>query len=304
MAVNTEVLKSLLENGVHFGHQASKWNPKMKRFIFGKKSGIYIIDLESTEKALQKACDFLQGLARSGKKILFVGTKKQAKQVVKEEAERTGMFYVDERWLGGCLTNFGTIRKSISRLDYLENIKKSETYSSLAKKEKVKMDREEEKLKKNLLGIRHMDKLPGAVIIIDSEDEKIAVFEAKKLEIPVVALLDTNCDPDLVNYPIPGNDDAIRSIKYICSSLANAILKGSGEFAAGTFKKEAKPEQEEAKKEPAEKKEIKPAENIVKVEKTQKVEKTEPAKDEKLVKNAKKPAKEAKDPVDGDISLG
>lgn len=244
MSVVSEMIRELLENGVHFGHQTSKWNPKMRKFIFGKKSGIYIIDLEKTEKALLTASEVVYNLAREGKKILFAGTKKQAKPIVREEAERCGMFFVEERWLGGCLTNFNTIRKSIGRLDNIEETKKSDTYMSLAKKERVHLDREEQKLLKNLRGIRDMKALPAAVIIIDAEAERIAVLEARKLGIPVIALLDTNCDPDIIDFPIPGNDDAIRSIKYICSTLADAISKGCNEFNGGdtvTLDKTASP---------------------------------------------------------------
>ncbi len=228
MAIASKMIRDLLENGVHFGHQTSKWNPKMGKFIFGKKSGIYIIDLEKTEKALIKASEFVKDLAAKGGKALFAGTKKQAKQIIREEAEKCDMYFVDERWLGGCLTNFDTIRKSIGRLEYLENIKKSETYNSLAKKERVQLEREEQKLLKNLRGIREMKTLPGVVIVVDAEAERIAVLEARKLGIPVVALIDTNCDPDIIDFPIPGNDDAIRAIRYVCSALADAINEGQG----------------------------------------------------------------------------
>ena len=281
MSMVSDVIKDLLSNGVHFGHQASKWNPKMKKFIFGKKSGIYIIDLQKTEKALEKAVAFLDDISSQGKKVLFAGTKKQAKSIVKEEAERCDMFYVDERWLGGCLTNFSTIRNSIKRLDEMQEAKSTEAYLGLAKKERFKRDREELKLLKNFQGIRKMKELPAAVIIVDSDNEKIAVQEAKKLGIPVIALLDTNCDPDEVDFPIPGNDDAIRSIKYVCSSLANAILRGKGDYD-GIAK--AAP----AKEVPAEKVE----------EKEAKVEETEA--------NTETPEgeAEAKGPIEGDISLG
>lgn len=245
------MVRELLENGVHFGHQTNKWNPKMKKYIFGAKSGVYIIDLEKTEKALVEAVDFLKDLTKSGKKVLFVGTKKQAKQIVKEEAVRCGMFYVDERWLGGCLTNFETIRKSVKRLNYLQEMKGSEIYASLAKKEKVKIEREKQKLLKNLEGIRDMEVLPGAVIVIDAESEKIAVREANRMGIPVLALIDTNSDPDMVNYPIPGNDDAIRSIKYICSVLADAVDKGHNEYdrKGKVVRKKEKKEKKEEKEE-------------------------------------------------------
>jgi len=240
MSVVSKMIRELLENGVHFGHQTSKWNPKMRKFIFGKKSGIYIIDLEKTEVALLKAVDVVYELAKEGKKILFAGTKKQAKKIVRAEAERCGMFFVENRWLGGCLTNFNTIRQSIGRLDNIEATKKSDTYMSLAKKERVRLDKEEQKLLKNLRGIREMKVLPSAVIVIDAEAEKIAVLEARKLGIPVIALLDTNCDPDIIDYPVPGNDDAIRSIMYICATLADAIIKGTKEFDSGTASVEDK----------------------------------------------------------------
>jgi len=252
MPVASKTIRELLENGVHFGHQTNKWNPKMKKFIFGKKSGIYIIDLEKTEEALQKAVDFVYDLSRKGGKVLFVGTKKQAKYIIKEEAQRCGMFYVDERWLGGCLTNFNTIRKSVDRLDHLQETKKSEIYTSLAKKERVQMDREEEKLLKNLKGIRDMKDLPSAIIIIDSDAENIAVLEAKKLGIPVIALLDTNSDPDIVDFPIPGNDDAIKSINYICTTLADAVLKGSNEFNGTVTPVKAQEETADGEEEPQE----------------------------------------------------
>ncbi|MCK4852068.1 MAG: 30S ribosomal protein S2, partial [Candidatus Omnitrophica bacterium] len=256
MPVTSEVIRKLLENGTHFGHQTNKWNPKMKKFIFDEKSGIYIIDLEKTEKALQEAADFLYDLARNGGSVLFVGTKKQAKQIIKEEAGSCGMFYVNERWLGGCLTNFSTIRKSVDRLDSLQEMKGTEVYEALAKKEKVKLEKEEAKLLKNLIGIRGMKGLPGAVVIIDTETENIAVKEAGKIGIPIVALIDTNCDPDVVEYPIPGNDDAIRSIRYICHTLAEAVDKGRCEYdgkGAPAMEEEAeevriKEETEETKK--------------------------------------------------------
>jgi small subunit ribosomal protein S2 len=240
MSVVSKMIRELLENGVHFGHQTSKWNPKMRKFIFGKKSGIYIIDLEKTEVALLKAVDVVYELAKEGKKVLFAGTKKQAKKIVRAEAERCDMFFVENRWLGGCLTNFNTIRQSIGRLDNIEATKKSDTYMSLAKKERVRLDKEEQKLLKNLRGIREMKTLPSAVIVIDAEAEKIAVLEARKLGIPVIALLDTNCDPDIIDYPVPGNDDAIRSIMYVCATLADAIIKGSREFDSGTASVEDK----------------------------------------------------------------
>jgi small subunit ribosomal protein S2 len=243
MAAGTKVIRELLENGVHFGHQTNKWNPKMEKYIFGAKSGIYIIDLKKTEEALKKASDFVYELAAAGKRILFAGTKKQAKQIIREEAQRCDMFFVDERWLGGCLTNFSTIMKSVKKLDQLQEMKASEKYASLTKKEKAHLDREEYKLLKNLEGIREMKQLPDCVVIIDAEAEHIAVAEARKIGIPVIGLIDTNCDPEIIDYPIPGNDDAIRSIRYIISTLADAAAKGRSEFMGTTIgeKKEEAP---------------------------------------------------------------
>src|SRR3989338_3306513 len=240
------LIKSLLEAGVHFGHETKKWNPKMKKFIFGEKSGIYIIDLEKTKEAIKKACGFLKGVAASGGYILFVGTKKQAQDIVKTEASRCGMFYVTQRWFGGTLTNFNTIRKSIKRLTDLERMKEDGTFSKLKKKEVSRLNKEMLKLNKNLEGLRLMDKLPKAVFIIDSKKEEIAVKEAKKLGIPTVALVDTNCDPDLVNYVIPGNDDAIRSIKLMTGIIADTVLEGKDEFKAGEAKLKEEAEEAEA----------------------------------------------------------
>ncbi|RKY42374.1 MAG: 30S ribosomal protein S2 [Candidatus Makaraimicrobium thalassicum] len=241
MAVGSKVIMELLENGVHFGHQTNKWNPKMEKYIFGKKSGIYIIDLKKTEEALAEAAEFLSGLAASGKTVLFAGTKKQAKEIIREEAGRCGMFYVDERWLGGCLTNFTTIRRSVERLNHLQEMKEGEVYESLPKKEKAHIDREEQKLLKNLGGIREMKGLPDCLMAVDAEAESIAIREAHKIGIPVIALVDTNCDPDLIDYPIPGNDDAIRAIRYIVSTLADAVKEGSG----GVKKEKPRPKKEE-----------------------------------------------------------
>jgi small subunit ribosomal protein S2 len=229
----TQMIRDLLENGVHFGHQTNKWNPRMSDYIFGEKSGIYIIDLKKTEEALVKAMEFVQEITSQGKKALFVGTKKQAKKIIRGEAQRAGMFFIDERWLGGCLTNFATIRKSVERLNHIQEVKKSDIYDAYAKKEKARIDKEEHKLLKNLEGIRDMNKLPDCVIVVDAEVEDIAIKEARKIGIPVVALIDTNCDPNVADFPIPGNDDAIRSISYVVSQLANAAEKGSAEFNSG-----------------------------------------------------------------------
>ncbi|MFH1394778.1 MAG: 30S ribosomal protein S2 [Candidatus Omnitrophota bacterium] len=252
MAMRSKVIKELLENGVHFGHQTNKWNPKMEKFIFGEKSGIYIIDLKKTEEALQTAENFLTELVANGKTVLFAGTKKQAKQIIKDEALRCGMFFVNERWLGGCLTNFTTIRRSVEKLNQIQEMKESGIYDSLSKKEKSQRDKEENKLLKNLEGIRNMTELPHCLIVIDAEAEDIAIKEARKIGIPVIALIDTNCNPDLIEFPIPGNDDAIRAIKYIVSTLANAVETGK----KGVIKKTEK--SAEVSSEPAEKeKEIK-----------------------------------------------
>ncbi|MBL7072179.1 MAG: 30S ribosomal protein S2 [Candidatus Omnitrophica bacterium] len=227
MAMRSKVIRELLENGVHFGHQTNKWNPKMEKYIFGERSGIYIIDLKKTEEALARAEEFLMTLAAERKTVLFAGTKKQAKDTIKDEAKRCGMFYVNERWLGGCLTNFTTIRKSVEKLNHIQEMKKSEVYESLSKKEKAHIDKDEYKLLKNLEGVREMNVLPNCLIVVDAEAENIAIKEARKIGIPVIALIDTNCDPEMIEYPIPGNDDAIRSVKYIVSTLAEAVLKGA-----------------------------------------------------------------------------
>ncbi len=251
MAIESQVIKELLENGVHFGHQTNKWNPKMGEYIFGEKSGIYIIDLQKTEQALSKAQTFLKNLASSGKTILFVGTKKQAKTIVKDAAIRSGMFFVDERWLGGCLTNFATIRKSVDKLRQIQEKKSSETYEALAKKEKASIDRDEMKLLKNLAGIKEMQKLPDCLLVVDSEAEIIAIKEAKIIGIPVVAILDTNCDPGPIDYPIPANDDAIRSIRYLVEKLTDAVAEGAKVYngiKASAASKETRPAKEEKAK--------------------------------------------------------
>lgn len=249
------IIKTLLEAGVHFGHETKKWNPKMKRYIFGEKNGIYIIDLEKTKEAIIKACEFLKGVAASGSPILFIGTKKQAQDIVKEGALRCNVFYVTQRWLGGMLTNFNTIRKRIKRLNDLERMKEDGTFAKLTKKEAAHLTKEMLKLNKSLGGIRSMDKLPKAIFIIDSKKEDIAVKEAKKLDIPTVALVDTNCDPDIVDYVIPGNDDAIRSIRLITGIIADSVLEGRDLLLAGEAR--AKEEAEEEAGEEAEGEEIK-----------------------------------------------
>lgn len=234
---DTALLKSLLESGVHFGHETKRWNPKMKKYIFGEKNGIYIIDLEKTLDALTKARGFIRTIATSGGGVLFVGTKKQAQDIIKEEAMRSGAFFVNQRWLGGMLTNFQTLKKSLKRLSDLERIKEDGTMAKLSKKEASKLNKEMAKLNKNLEGVRSMEKLPKAMFVVDAKKEDIAVKEARKLNIPVIALVDTNSDPDVIDYPIPGNDDAIRSIKLIVSLLANTVAEGKEAFKVGEQEK-------------------------------------------------------------------
>ena len=219
-------MKQLLEAGVHFGHQTKRWNPKMAPYIITERKGIYIIDLQKTVKKVDEAYDFLRSVAEEGKSILFVGTKKQAQEAVKEEALKSGMFYVNERWLGGMMTNFATIRKSINRLKELEAMEEDGTFEVLSKKEVLALKREQEKLEKSLGGIKDMEELPGALFIVDPRKERIAVAEAKKLNIPIVAIVDTNCDPDEIDYVIPGNDDAIRAVKLLTSRMADAVIEG------------------------------------------------------------------------------
>ncbi len=218
-------LQELLEAGVHFGHQTKRWNPKMKPFIFTSRNGIYIIDLQKTVNSLEKACQKIKELMENGKDILFVGTKKQAKEVIKEEALRCGMPYVTERWLGGMMTNFQTIRRNIKRLKDLERMKEDGTFDKLTKKEASGLQREIEKLENVLGGIKNVVKLPGAIFVVDSKKERIAVAEANKLKIPVIAIIDTNSDPDVIDYPIAGNDDAVKSIKIITHEVINAVLE-------------------------------------------------------------------------------
>ena len=219
-------MKELLEAGVHFGHQTRRWNPKMKTFIFGARNGIYIIDLKKTSRQLREALAFVSEVAAQGGKVLFVGTKRQAQEVIVEEAKRCSMYYIDQRWLGGTLTNFSTIRKSINRLRELEELIDGEDASDLTKKELAKLDKERGRLDKTLSGIKTMEKLPQALFVVDPQKERIAVAEANKLGIAVIAVVDTNCDPDPIDYPIPGNDDAIRAIKLFSSRFADAIMEG------------------------------------------------------------------------------
>jgi small subunit ribosomal protein S2 len=221
-------VKDLLEAGVHFGHQTKRWNPKMKPFIFGERNGIYIIDLGKTAKLFKEAEQFVSQLAAAGRTVLFVGTKRQAQDAVSEDAQRCGMFYINERWLGGLLTNFTTIQKSLARLRDLEAMVTDGRYDSLSKKEIAKLEKEKKKLQKNLEGIRHMSSLPDALFVVDTKHEQIAVDEARKLKIPIIGVVDTNCDPAQVDYVIPGNDDALRAIRLFASRIADAIVSGRG----------------------------------------------------------------------------
>ena len=220
-------MKQLLEAGVHFGHQTKRWNPKMKPYIFGARSGIYIIDLQKTVRCFKTGYEFLRNTVKSGEKVLFVGTKKQAQDAIHEEAARVGQYYVNSRWLGGMLTNFSTIKKSIDRLKKIEAMAEDGTFAKLTKKEVLQLEREKEKLETTLGGIKGMTKLPGAIFVIDCKKESIAVKEARKLGIPVVAVVDTNCDPDEIDYVIPGNDDAIRAIRLFANKMADACAEGS-----------------------------------------------------------------------------
>ena len=219
-------LKQLLEAGVHFGHQTRRWDPRMAEYIYQARNGIHIIDLQKTSKKLDEAYDFVKEASAEGKNILFVGTKKQAQECVKEAAEKSGMFYVNQRWLGGTLTNFQTIRKRINRLTELENMENDGTFEVLPKKEVVLLNKEKAKLEKNLGGIKEMAQLPDVLFVIDPKKEHIAILEARKLNIPIVGLVDTNCDPNDVDYVIPGNDDAIRAVKLIADTIANAVIEG------------------------------------------------------------------------------
>ena len=219
-------MKQLLEAGVHFGHQTKRWDPKMAEYIYQARNGIHIIDLQKTSKKIDEAYAFMKEVAEEGKDILFVGTKKQAQECVKEAAIKSNMFYVDQRWLGGMLTNFKTIRKRIARLNKLEEMEQDGTFDVLPKKEVAALKNEMEKLEKNLGGIKNMTRMPGAMFVVDPKNERIAILEARKLNIPIIGLVDTNCNPEDVDYPIPGNDDAIRAVKLITDVMANAIIEG------------------------------------------------------------------------------
>jgi len=242
--MTTVTLQSLLEAGTHFGHLTRRWNPKMKRYIFMQRNGIHIIDLKKSLECLQVAYNALVSVIRSGDKVLFVGTKKQAKDIVKAEADRCHMYYVNERWLGGMLTNFSTIKKSIKRLKNIEKMSSDGTYDKITKKEILSLERERDKLEKTLGGIRDMSRLPGAMFIVDTMKESIAVAEAVKLGIKIFAIADTNSDPDVVDYPIPGNDDAFRSVTVITRAMSDAVLEGLSGMRPGAEMKEKEFEEE------------------------------------------------------------
>jgi small subunit ribosomal protein S2 len=220
-------IEDLLLAGSHFGHLTRRWNPKMKKYIFMERNGIHIIDLKKSLQLLEEACNHITKISAEGKKMLFVGTKKQAKAIIRQEAERCGAFYVSERWLGGMLTNFNTVRKSIKKLMNLQKMETDGTIESFVKKERLIMGREKEKLEKVLNGIANMTKLPGAIFLVDVKKEHIAIDEARKLNIPIYAIVDTNCDPDLIDYPVPANDDAVKSIEIITRAIADAVLEGN-----------------------------------------------------------------------------
>ena len=240
-------MKQLLEAGVHFGHQTRRWDPKMAEYIFQARNGIHIIDLQKTSKKLDEAYAFVKEQAEEGKTVLFVGTKKQAQECMKEAALKCGMFYVDQRWLGGMLTNFGTIQKRIQRLKDLEAMEQDGTFDVLPKKEVILLKKEMEKLERNLGGIKEMNELPGVIFLVDPKKERNAILEAKKLNIPTIGLIDTNCNPDDVDYVIPGNDDAIRAVKLIADTMANAVIEGrQGETLEVTSDSEDAMETEEA----------------------------------------------------------
>mgnify|MGYP000764850695 CR=1 FL=1 len=240
-------MKQLLEAGVHFGHQTRRWNPKMKEYIFTERNGIYIIDLQKTVKKIDTAYSFVQEVSANGGNVLFVGTKKQAQESIEQEAKRCGMYYVNQRWLGGMLTNFKTIQTRIAKLRRIEQMEENGDFDLLPKKEVIKLKAEQEKLERNLGGIKDMKQLPSVMFVVDPRKEHIAVLEAIALKIPIVAIVDTNCDPDLIDYVIPGNDDAIRAIKLIASVIANAVIEANqGETSEEETAEEAAPEQEAA----------------------------------------------------------
>ena len=239
-------MKQLLEAGVHFGHQTRRWNPKMAKYIFTERNGIYIIDLQKTVKKVDEAYNFLRSVAEEGKSVLFVGTKKQAQEAIKEEALKADMYYVNERWLGGMMTNFQTIQKRINRLKELEKMEEDGTFEVLTKKEVLSLRHEMEKLEKFLGGIKDMNRLPGALFVVDPRKERIAVAEARKLNIPIVAIIDTNCDPDEIDYPIPGNDNAIRAVKLLTGRMADAVIEGRQGQSEGAEEAEAAADAQDA----------------------------------------------------------
>ncbi|MFY9270976.1 MAG: 30S ribosomal protein S2 [Candidatus Manganitrophaceae bacterium] len=244
-------IKELLEAGVHFGHQTNRWNPKMAKFIFGERNDIYIVDLHKTARKLAEAENFVQNLVMQGKSLLFVGTKRQAQEIVGAEAKRSGMFYVNHRWLGGMLTNFTTIRKSIEKLKKLEVAREDGTYEKLPKKEVIQLEKEREHLEWNLGGIKEMRALPGAIFVIDTTKERTAVLEANRLGIPVVAVVDTNCDPDPIDYVVPGNDDATRAIRLLTTRIADAVVEGRRILEKRRAEKPVSASGQEVKPEPA-----------------------------------------------------
>ena len=244
-------MKQLLEAGVHFGHQTRRWDPKMAEYIFQARNGIHIIDLQKTSKKLDEAYAFLKEQVEEGKTVLFVGTKKQAQECMKEAALKCGMYYVDQRWLGGMLTNFDTIQKRIQRLKELEAMEQDGTFEVLPKKEVILLKKEMDKLERNLGGIKEMDKLPGVIFLVDPKKERIAILEAKKLNIPVIGLVDTNCNPEELDYPIPGNDDAIRAVKLIADVMANAVIEGKQGESFETVEEEQQQEETATEENPS-----------------------------------------------------
>ncbi len=273
-------IKQLLDAGVHFGHQTGRWNPKMKPFIFGERNGVHIIDLQKTLNFFKVAIEFTTTLAAQGKTVLFVGTKSQARETIEEEARRCGMYWITNRWLGGLLTNFATVKNSIKRYRDLETMRDNGFYEKLSKKEVARLERERKKLEKNLRGIRDIDRCPDALFIVDSRQESIAVQEAAKLNIPIIAVVDTNSDPDLIDYVIPGNDDALRSVKLFAETVADAILAGRSVYTA-RVEAEMQEAQEKAAKEEAQRKAAKEAKEAA-----------------KLAAEAQQQAEQAKEPVD------
>ncbi len=292
----SELMKQLLEAGVHFGHQTKRWNPKMKKFIFGARSGIYIIDLEKTEACINAARDFLMDITSKGEFVLFVGTKKQAQDVIKQEAIRCGMYYVTERWPGGMLTNFATIKKSINRLKEIEKMREDGTFAKLTKKEVARLEKELAKLNKNFSGIVPMERMPKAVFVVDTKKEETGVLEARRLEIPIIGLIDTNSNPDLVDYPIPGNDDATKSIRAVTTIITDTIIEGRKKFLSYLAQDGAKAQEAKAEDGSAEiAAEVLPEEEIEIKEIEEIVEESQPAEaDSKLAKKGHVKAVESK----------